>query len=302
MMMKKLMYTGAVVASMAFFAGCDDECEVNADCPSDQLCIDGSCVTPGGDDGCVVDQDCSNGFACGDDGECVTSCASIEDCAVGYECIADTGACELTGGNAVYDRVLLVSRTPELVDGDDNQDARAPNPGPDIDYVSVSRGGSEIVPVSASGDHGGFAGSAPVEFWASVDEVLVKDSIPNDLPGQCTLSDTPSEESPYFFMGTGQEFVAGETIGDDTGYVVVDFGEFGFQDGDIVQVFEVGSNESGEQVCENIDTDRPTDLVGVYLVSADAPTSIGAGTELTSPDFLYLGDTISVDELAVTFD
>lgn len=301
-MMKKLLYTGAVVASMALVTGCDDECEVNSDCPTDQLCIDGTCQTPGTSGECVIDQDCTGGFACGADGQCVTSCASIDDCAVGYECIADTGACEITGGNVVYDRVLLVSRTPEEIGEDTNQDARAPNPGPDVDYVSVTRGGNVTAPVSASGDHGGFGGSAPVEFWASPDEVLVRDSIPENIPGQCTLSDTGDEESPYFFMGTGQDYVAGETIGSETGHVVISFGEFGFQDGDIINIFEVGSNESGENVCENIDTERPTDLVGVYLVSADAPSNITFGTELSSPDFLYLGDAISVEDIAVVLD
>lgn len=283
---------GATAVSLAFaLTACDDEDPIGG----------------GGDDNeCIFDTECSDGFSCDlsdaaedESGVCFDTCVENAQCAEGFEC-SDAGTCDSVGGEtATYNKVLIVSRTD---DDKDNGDCRAPNPGPDIDYVRAERAGTIIEPDTVSGAHGGYCGDAqdmgdgPDDApWAEPGVVLENLSIGiNDAgeteAGVCSLEQSATK---YFFMGTGQEHSEGETIAEGTGYLLVTLAE-ALQDGDIIEIGEVGKEpgDSGaDQTCGNIDTPRPGDKYGVYIVHSDV-TSVQAGDALTAPEFIHVKDDL----------
>lgn len=77
--------------------GSGSECEVDEDCDSGEICIDGACVP---DLECEVDSDCDDGDLCTDDvceqGVCSATdveCADENECTAGA-CNPETGACD----------------------------------------------------------------------------------------------------------------------------------------------------------------------------------------------------------------
>lgn len=293
--MKKFLLSAAALSLVALSYGCKDEgesCVDNIDCPGIQTCQAGVCKDPVGTDDCVFDADCAP-FACGDSGACTSSCSSADDCAAGATCNAANQCVAGSGGNHVYTKVLLVSRTPDTGD-----DCREPNPGPDIDYVTVTDGGTAVLPTAAAGAHGDYCGSAPVTKWASPSVALSRTSFPETLPGECKII---GADTKYFFMGTGQAYEAGETLAMDTGYLVLDF-DGGINDGAVISVWEVNGQDGSETVsCTNITSERPNDKYSVYLVSNQAPT-VGIGTPLTSPNFVHLGEKVGIGAFTVVLD
>ena len=303
--MKKYLFGLASLSLVGALYGCDNEesCVDEFDCPSGQICQEGVCQAPGGDDECVVDAEC-NGYACGDSGVCETSCSTEDQCAPGFDC--DAGAC--VEGSLSYNTVLLVSRTPN--DSSVGGDCREPNPGPDIDLVELIVAGERVAPATAEGEHGSYCGSADVTVWAEPGVALELLSMPEQLPGECT---TENAATLYYFMGSGQAYEPSESIGEDTGYLRIGFDQ-AFEDGDIVKVWEVNGGDSEDEnlVCTNIDTERPNDIYGVYLVSDRAPAivrdvkdeegAVVTGTALTAPHFIYLGDQAGVSESLVILD
>ena len=318
MLNRKLFMVLAAAGVLALTTGCDEEdCEVDTDCRSDQICVDGSCVIDNGGGTCIDDSECG-AYTCLNSGICGSDCIDNLDCNTGFEC-NDTGACvpEGGGGGETYDRVLLISRTTGNIGSDTNGDAREPNPGPDIDAVSVTPFGSstEAFATTATGDHGHYAGSTAVTFWASPSEATgANDSIPPTIPGQCILSSTANQTSPYFFMGTGQAQAVttiSHNASADTrlnpvttaptrlGHLVLGFGQ-AIEDGDVIKVYEVNGSDGDVETCTNIPTARPNDDYGVYLVRSDA--TVGDGTSLTAPQIVYLGDGLGVASFTVTLD
>lgn len=302
--MKKFLLAASALGLLGFATACSDseDCVTSLDCPNDKMCVAGECVsntTPGND--CVMDEDCTGNFTCNQStSTCNTSCASDPQCVAGFECNG-AGVCQLTGGNMTYNRVLLVSRTPnDSVEGS----CRAPNPGADIDYVELVAAGTGVAPASAAGVHGGVCGSAAQDYWVDASEVLVKDSIPESLPGTCLLSNDGAQTSPYYFMGMGQQYEPGERLEATTGRVVVNFNET-FSDGDQIKVWEVNGadGEDGEVMCTNVDTARQGDRYGVYIVSSSADIGdAGAGVDLVAPHFVYLGEANGLGTFSIVLD
>lgn len=282
--MKKFLFGAAALSLLAFTVGCNNEgesCKDALDCPGTQICVSGTCQAPGtgGQDDCVMDEECDDGYMCSDAGKCVV----------------DPGN---PGGNQIFNRVLLVSRTPHT-----GQDCRAPNPGPDIDVVTVQEAGEVIMPKAAAGAHGTFCGSEQMgpNDWAAPDVALKKLAFPDELPDKCNIEDA---KSTYYFMGTGQAYEPGETIKEQTGVLVLDF-DGAINDGSTITVWEVnkGDSDDEELTCTNAGMgDRPNDGYGVYLVSNKAPTNIGVDTQLDGAEFIYLGEGVGVKTFVVTLD
>ena len=300
--MKKLLLAASSLALLSLATACNDseDCVSNLDCSNDKICVSGECVSEGQNEECVMDEDCGGNYSCNQStGICNSSCAGNDQCASGFEC-NDAGVCQLTGGNVTYNTVLLVSRTP---DDSDEGSCRAPNPGADIDYVELVAAGTPVAPASADGEHGGSCGSEAQAYWETPDAVLIKDSIPAEVPGECLLSDQTAQSSPYYFMGIGQQYEAGETLAAETGRLVVSFNET-FADGDLIKVYEV-NGEDGEdgETCTNIDTARAGDRYSVYLVASGADVgAAGAGVELVAPNFIHLGEANGIGTFTITLD
>lgn len=304
--MKKFLFSFAALSLVGALYGCDKEesCSDDMDCPGAQVCgTDKVCHTPGGGGTCTSDAQCGL-YACdiGGTNKCMSDCVSIEDCAQGAEC-SDAGFCVVgNGGNHTYSSVLIVSRTPFIEDAPSNSDCGSNNPGPDIDFVEVLAAGAGVGPASTSGAHGASCDkntNLPA-YWAPPSAAMTRNSIPNEIPGFCTLNDG-AEKSTYFFLGSGQAYTAGETIGDKTGYLIAEFADM-IQDGDQIKVWEVNGNDGVDgEVCENITNARPSDIYGVYLVSDKAP-SVGVGTKLEFPNFISLGDKNGVGVFNVELD
>lgn len=284
--MKKFLFGAAALSLLAFTVGCNNEgesCKDALDCPGTQICVSGTCQAPGtgGQDDCVMDEECDDGYMCSDAGKCVV----------------DPGN---PGGNQFFNRVLLVSRTPSTT-ANDNNDCRAPNPGPDIDFVSVQEAGEVIMPKAAAGAHGDYCGSEDMgpNDWAEPSVAIQRLSIPEVTPGECNIDDAKTK---YYFMGTGQAYEPGETIKDKTGVLVLDF-EGAINDGSTITVWEVNGKDGSEtETCTNVPAKRPNDAYGVYLVSNKAPTNIGVGTQLDGADFIYLGEGVGIKTFTVTLD
>lgn len=279
--MKKFMYGIAAMSLAVAFTGCDDE---------------GEKPDPGNEGECFLDSECG-GYACdiadaeGDDpGVCLTECIQQADCAEGYEC-DDGGECvpEDGGGEVVegYTKVLLVSRTAN--DQEEGRDCKLDNPGPDIDYVRAERGGEVVEPTGVWGQHGSHCSTSGEPTWADPGVVLEQLSIGVPEDGVC---DTDNAREKYFFMGTGQAYEMNETIQEDTGVLLVEF-NIAFEDGDIIEVGEVGSEpitedgNAGDATCSNINTPRPNDNFSIYLVSHEIDT-VKPGDTLSEPDFILV--------------
>lgn len=295
--MKKFMYGLAAMSLSLAFTGCDDDPDPG----------NGN----GGDGECIFDSEC-DGYTCdlsnaeGDEpGVCLTECIQQADCAEGYECDA-SGECVAEGdGGKIYNQVVLVSRTPN--DSGEGGDCREPNPGPDIDYVRAESAGEVIPAQAASGQHGGFCGTAPVETWANPGVVLEQLSIGFNESGQeeagyCAVENAVEK---YFFMGTGQNYVAGETIEEGTGVLLVELAA-ALQDGDLIEVGEVGiepgSDGEGQTCDDGPGTERPGDIFSIYIASSDVD-SVGVGTVLEAPDFILVEESaIGLTKSIVTID
>lgn len=298
--MNKFLYGAAALSLALAFTGCDDD--------------DGN-----GEDECLLDAECG-GYICDlsdedDIGVCLDNCVIGEDqCAEGYEC-SEAGTCDtIAGGEKAYNKVLIISRTDDNKgdpDSDEGGDCRAPNPGPDIDYVRSESAGTIIEPSDVSGAHGDYCGSEKMDDgeenpWAEPGVVLENLSIGLNDDGEeeagfCSLD---KSHEKYFFMGQGQPHTVGETIAEGTGYLLVTLGET-LSDGDLVEVGEVGKEpgDSGaDQTCSNINRARPGDIYGLYIVSTDV-MSVGPGTELVGPDFIHVADDlIGLTKTIITFD
>ncbi len=106
-----LLFAGAIIA----FGGCSSSsdnsggdngtgtgCKSDFDCPSGQVCKDGSCVTSSGG-GCTSDADCPSGQVC-NNGTCTTGgtgCQSDFDCPSGQIC--QNGTCTSNSGGCTSD-------------------------------------------------------------------------------------------------------------------------------------------------------------------------------------------------------
>lgn len=296
--MKKFMYGLAAMSLSLAFTGCDDE---------DPDLGNGN----GGDGECLLDAEC-DGYKCdlsdaGEDeaGVCLTECIQQSDCAEGYEC-GDGGDCVAEGGaGKIYNKVVLVSRTPN--DSSVGGDCREPNPGPDIDYVRGEKNGEVVPATTASGQHGSYCGSSEVSEWADPGVVLEQLSIGfneegQEEPGYCAIENAAEK---YFFMGTGQNYVAGETIQEGTGVLLVELAA-ALQDGDLIEVGEVGiepgSDGEGQTCDEGPQTERPGDIFSIYIASSDVD-SVGVGTVLEAPDFILVEESaIGLTKSIVTID
>lgn len=300
--MKKFMYGIAAMSLALAFTGCDDDDPVNGN--------------GGGDGTCIDDFDCG-GYACdlseldeNDEGVCLDECVAELDCSDGYTC-DDSGECvPEDGAEAGYNKILLVSRT----DIEDESSCGASTPGPDIDFVRANRGeGEDVYPSVASG----IEGDSCEDKYLDQDPSIVLEQTSIDLnndgeeaPGYCALggSATGTSVNHVYAMGTGQP-ASETTIQEGTGVLLVEFAD-AFEDGDIIEVGEVGieSEDSDSQICQKgePETDeikaRPGDRYGIYLVSSNVD-SVGPGTELVAPDFIELeADVIGLVKSLVILD
>ena len=310
--MKKFLLAAASLSLVGALYGCKDseDCSDDFDCPGTDICgADNTCVSNGTNpNDCVLDEDCTGGYSCNlDTSVCNTSCTTDDHCAGGLTC-DENGAC-VGGGNAVYNRVLIVSATP---DDKEEGSCRAPNPGADIDYVEILAGGTAVGPTTATGATStvesvdgqvGVCGSAEQTYWAEPKEVLGRDSIPDVIPGECVLSDNDNETSNYFFLGIGQELAAGGTVDATSGRVLIQF-DTAIQDGDTIKIYEVNNADGAEPTCTNEGmAERAGDSYHVILVSSNADVGDnGAGVALAAPDFIYIGEYNGVAEAIVSID
>ncbi len=285
--MKKLQLLIVAGAVLALAAACDDEqsCSQDTDCPSGDICLDGTCSTPGTDE-CAINLDCSNGqvcnngtcedpsgcvtsfdcdgFFCDADGTCATTCDDTIACGAGYVCDAG-GVCTLET-IAPYDRVLIISRT-SVEDDIDNT-----TPGPDIDAIHLIVGGVPegvaVVDASQQGDEGSDGNN-----FDDVQTILgLSDAIPGGNEN-CDLTHTPTR---FWSMGGGSADLG------DIGYAIVSFGaDVTIPDGAEIRTFELN-----DQSCPNIAVERD-DNYEIYVGSADSDLA----TPLTATGWILLGGT-----------
>ena len=276
--MRNLKYLMSVVIAGGALAACDTDetsCTTDADCAG-YLCV----VADGATEGvCEADctAGCADGFTCGGETgtECVAStvtCADLDcgaytcdettstcgtactadtvatDCVAGAQCdvVDDVGTCTVVAAQP-FMYISVVSRA-EGEAALDNQ-----NPGPDLDFISVSAGGIETGAATVVQSQQGAAGeddnTRPLSSHA--DAVTDQDTV---VGGVCDLDAQ---------LG----YVA---IGGLGGYITVEFGRE-LATGDTITVYEVDSN-----YCSDAATERP-DSYEVYVTNnADAAT--GANT------------------------
>ncbi|MFT6397048.1 MAG: hypothetical protein ACJAYU_001792 [Bradymonadia bacterium] len=280
--MRNLKFLMSVLVAGGALAGCDTEETIV--CTSDAECGGYLCeIADGATDGvcqsaCSGTVGCATGFACGggETGtECVATtatCADLEcgsylcdatavacydnctaetvatDCVDGAQCDVDgdVGTCAVVG-ELPFMYIAVVSRA----EGD--AALNNANPGPDLDFISVSAGGIETgatgVVSSNQGLSGDEANTRPLS--SNADAVTSQDTV---VGGVCDLDAQPG-------------YVA---IGGTGGFITVQFGRE-LATGDTVTVYEVDSN-----YCSDAATERP-DAYEVYVTN-DADAAMAAGT------------------------
>lgn len=269
-MNRKSLSIFTALAAAGALGACDTDetttCSTDADCAG-YVCE----MAAGATEGVCSATECAAGYVADDTGACVMeTCTSDDDCAP-YACDTDAGACfsectdgsECAAGDFQCDDTATpgqcVAVTPEpfmyvavVSKATGDTALNNPNPGPDLDAISVEAGGNEdfaeVVEVFAQGAEGDETNTRPLSTHA--DAVLAKDTV--DAGGTCDLDAQPG-------------YVA---IGDNTGFIAVSFGRE-LADGDTITVYEIDS-----VYCSDAATERP-DAYEVY-VSRTAP----AGTTL----------------------
>lgn len=194
-----------------------------------------------------ADLDCG-AYACDETtNSCFTTCTDGSECAADAQCddVADPAVCVAVTEQYMY--VAVVSRA----EGDDA--LNNPNPGPDVDAISITAGGAEtfatVVESFAEGIEGDEDNTRPLSTHANA--VTTQDTV---VGGVCDLDAQPG----YTAMGGSG------------GYVVVSFGRE-IATGDTITVYEVDSN-----YCADAATERP-DAYEVY-VTTDAAAAANPGT------------------------
>lgn len=279
--MRNLKYVMSVLVAGGALAACDTEETVA--CTSDAECGGYLCeIADGATEGvcqsaCSGTISCAAGFACGGTTgtECVATtatCADLEcgayacdaaavacydnctadtvatDCVDGAQCDVDgdVGTCAVVADEP-YMYVAVVSRA----EGDEALNNQ--NPGPDLDFISVSAGGIETgataVVESNQGANGDEQNTRPVSTHA--DAVTSQDTV---VGGVCDLD---AQLGYVAIGGTG-------------GFITVQFGRE-LATGDTVTVYEIDSN-----YCADAATERP-DAYEVYVTN-DSAAAMAAGS------------------------
>ena len=201
-------------------------------------CVEGVAQT-------CADLDCG-AFLCDESvAACFTECTDGSTCIEGAQC--DEGTCvEVAAPPYMY--VAVVSRA----EGDTA--LNNPNPGPDLDAISISAGGVEtfasVVESFAQGAAGDEENTRPLSTHAEA--VTAKDTV--DAGGTCDLDAQPG-------------YVA---IGGLGGFIVVSF-DREIVTTDTISVYEVDSN-----YCSDAATERP-DAYEVYITT-DAAQATNPGS------------------------
>ena len=240
-----------VVADGATEGICQATCTTNTDCAGSFICEGETGTECVATTATCADTECGS-YACADPGAvCGTSCTAdtvAVDCVEGAQCDedGDVGTCNVIGAQP-FMHVAVVSRA-EGPAALDNQ-----NPGPDLDYISVSAGGIETGASSVVQSQQGAAGDTdntrPLSSHA--DAVTSQDTV---VAGVCDLNAQPG-------------YVA---IGGLGGYITVDFGRE-LVSGDTITVYEVDS-----VYCSDATTERP-DAYEVYVTN-DADAAMAANS------------------------
>lgn len=194
---------------------------------------------------CTVEDD----PVCGDylcdvaSGECFSSCVFGDECADGRACdivdMEEGGECVSPGGaDFIY---LAIVSTADGSDALDNQ-----NPGPDIDAITVMRGGVESAPIELTtfrdGQTGEDANARPLStHWNALFE---RDTV---VGGVCDLDAQPGYVS----------------LGGSTGFVAMQM-PFALEAGDQIIVYEVDSNYCSDAAVERPDTYEVYATDGVF--------------------------------------
>jgi len=283
-MKRTLFYTLSLAVAGGALVGCDQEetiaCTTNADCGAYKCEIadgatEGVCAVNCGTGG----SSCNAGFVCGGATatECVATtqtCADIEEscgayacdpatvacfasctaeagCAEGAQCDIAEGATSGTCAVITADPYMYVAVVSTAMGADALNN---PNPGPDLDAVSVTAGGRTVfadrVESSMMGEEGDRENTR-TDFSAIVNGT---DTLGN-AANECNLDAQPGYTA----------------IGGTGGYVVVSFGTTEIASNDTVTVYEINSEN-----CTEAETERP-DTYEVYI-TADATAARSPGT------------------------
>jgi hypothetical protein len=186
---------------------------------------------------------------------CLDSCTAdtaATDCVEDAQCdvVDDLGTCTVIAATP-FMHIAVVSRA------EGGAALNNPNPGPDLDYISVSAGGIETGATSVVQSQQGAAGdddnTRPLSSHAGA--VTAQDTV---VGGVCDLDAQPG-------------YVA---IGGPGGFITVDFGRE-LATGDTITVYEVDSN-----YCADAAAERP-DAYEVYVTNnADAAMATNTAADI----------------------
>lgn len=216
--------------------------------------------------GCTVEND----PVCGDylcevgTGECFSSCVFGDECAQGRACDivdgADSGVCVRPGaGEYLY--VAIVSTA------DDFDALSNPNPGPDVDAITVSRGGVESAPDEVvtfqQGEDGEDGNTRPLSTHSNA--VLLRDTV---VANVCDLDAQPG-------------YVA---LGGSAGFVVVAM-PFALEAGDQIVVYEVDGD-----YCSDAHVARP-DSYEVYTTDDPSLATVPGSADDIRSEWCLVGSS-----------
>ena len=295
-MNRKNLLVIAMLAMAVALVGCDQE---ETDCATDADCAGYLCtIEPDATEGtcgatCTTAADCAPGFVCGGESEteCVASSASCDELECNnYACDAaaapnacytdctadnaetncahdicevtdDVGACAAEADADPFLYVAVVSRS---------DDVEGANPGPDIDAISFSHGGTATVAQTVEASAVGFDDGDDDLTRDRPGAVLAKDVQEDD--GSCNLDDWESAGDPDYF-----------SLGGAGGYVVVSFGNgVEIVDGDTIEVIELD-----QSYCNNISVARD-DAYDVYVGLGSLP-AVTSGDDFAATGWCAIG-------------
>lgn len=235
---------------------CLDACDSNADCSSGFACdANGECVA-GSTPDCTTDADCDGGYACADNGSCFASCTDGSECKEGAQCT--DGACEAVAAEPfMYAAVVSTCDAPDDLDNT--------TPGPDIDAIELSVGGTTTAGVIENFNTG--AGGDP-------DDGNNHDSA-SEAGGSPDTDCDPGSDGYY-------------SMGDSSGYFVVSFGTAGAEitDGAQLTVYELSTD------C-NPDVPTREDSFAMYITNDEAEATNPGSANAIAAGWCFVGESAS---------
>lgn len=290
-MRNKFLAAFAMIGAIGFMSACDDEttdpqvdpectaATVATDCEANENCIAGQCVT--NTDECTTagaPTDCA-GFAC-DSGTCLDTCLGDIDCASGFACNTTLASCEAQQ-DISYTQVLVISDTTKA-----SVDSGKPNPGPDIDAVSMTLG-SDFFASTVVGKTGAFDGNPDNVTTDGIPQAAIGEPNAINTTGDDCANSFADDDSLIFSLGagplgtedgaTGIGFALLSNFQNNTGADAPAF-SIDSTSTDCLTVFELNKMEGTPVICPNltkVDEDYAIYLVDSSVEQADITNGDG---------------------------